>query len=124
VARIGLVNGNNIERPNVIGNPNDGPHTPGEWFNTAAFALPALNSFGTAGRNDVLGPGLANIDLSLQKDIPRNEGWRAQFRFDMYNAFNHPEFDLPGRIFGASNFGVVSSAEDPRELQLALKLIF
>jgi hypothetical protein len=124
VARIGLVNGNNIERPNLVGNPNQGPQTPAEWFNTAAFSLPALNSFGSASRNDVVGPGLATLDLSLQKDVPINERLRAQFRVDMYNALNHPNFDLPGRIFGAANFGVIASAEDPREFQFALRLSF
>jgi hypothetical protein len=124
VARIGLVNGNNIERPNIVANPNAGPGTPGEWFNTTAFALPALNTFGTAGRNEVVGPGLASLDLSIRKEFPVTERIRAQFRFDVYNTLNHPNFDLPGRIFGASNFGVISSAEDPRELQLAVRLSF
>ena len=124
VARIGLVNGNNIERPNIVGDPNAGPQTPGAWFNTAVFALPALNTFGTAGRNDVLGPGLASLDLSIRKEFPVTERVRAQFRFDVYNTLNHPNFDLPGRIFGASNFGVILSAEDPRELQLAVRLSF
>jgi hypothetical protein len=124
VAHIGLVNGNNLERPNVIANPNNGPHTPSEWFNTAAFALPGQDTFGTAGRNVVLGPGLANLDFSLRKEASLREGVRLQFRCDVYNVFNHPNFDLPGRIFGASNFGVISSAEDPREFQFALKLLF
>jgi len=124
VAHIGLVNGNNIERPNLVGNPNSGPQSPGEWFNTTAFALPASNTFGSAARNDVLGPGLATFDFSLQKNFAVTERFSAQFRFDMYNALNHPNFDLPGRIFGASNFGVISSAEDPRELQLAVRLSF
>jgi Carboxypeptidase regulatory-like domain len=124
VAHIGLVNGNNIERPNLIANPNNGPKTPSEWFTRAAFALPAQNTFGTAGRNVVLGPGLENLDLSLQKEGTLHEGLKLQFRFDLYNVFNHPNFDLPGRIFGAANFGVISSAEDPREMQFALKLMF
>lgn len=124
VAHIGLVNGNNIERPDLIGNPNIGPQTAAEWFNTAAFVLPAQNSFGTSGRNVVTGPGLASLDLSLQKEGTIHEGVRLQFRFDVYNSLNRANFDLPGRIFGASNFGVITSAEDPRELQFALKLIF
>jgi hypothetical protein len=124
VARIGLVNGNNIERPNLIANPNDGPQTANAWFNTAAFALPALNTFGTSGRNVVIGPGLTSLDLSLQKQIALTERLRAEFRFDAYNTLNHTNFDLPGRIFGASNFGVISSAEDPRELQFAMRLSF
>jgi hypothetical protein len=124
VAHIGLVNGNNIERPKVTGNPNDGFHTPTEWFNTAAFALPAQNTFGTSGRNVVTGPGLASLDLSLQKEGTVHEALKFQFRIDAYNSLNHANFDLPGRIFGAANFGVVTSAEDPRILQLALKLMF
>jgi Carboxypeptidase regulatory-like domain len=124
VAHIGLVNGNNIERPNLIVNPNARPHTPAHWFNTSAFALPAQNTFGTEGRNVVLGPGLENLDLSLQREGTLHEGLKLQFRFDLYNVFNHANFDLPGRIFGATNFGVISSVEDPRETQFALKLTF
>jgi carboxypeptidase family protein len=124
VAHIGLVNGNNLERPNLVGDPNAGPQTPSEWFNTAAFVLPAQDTFGNSGRNVVVGPGLASLDLSLQKDVTLHEGLKLQFRCDAYNSLNHPNFDLPGRIFGASNFGVISSAEDPRELQFALKLMF
>jgi hypothetical protein len=124
VAHIGLVNGNNIERPDLIANPNNGLKTPEKWFDTAAFALPAQNSFGTAGRNVVVGPGLEDFDFSLQKEIPLQERLKLQFRIDTYNVLNHPNFDLPGRIFGAANFGAIASAEDPREFQLALKLIF
>jgi hypothetical protein len=124
VAHIGLVNGNNIERPDLISNPNHGPQTPAEWFTTAAFILPAQNTFGTAGRNVVTGPSLTGLDLSLQKEDALHEGLKLQFRLDIYNSLNHANFDLPGRIFGASNFGVITSAEDPRELQFALKLMF
>lgn len=124
VAHIGLVNGNNIERPNLVGNPDNGPQTPSEWFNTAAFSLPAQDSFGTAGRNVVIGPGLADLDLAFEKEANIRERIKLQFRCDIYNVFNHPNFDLPGRIFGASNFGVVTSAEDPREFQFAAKLLF
>jgi hypothetical protein len=124
VSRIGLVSGNNLERPNLIGNPNSGPKTPADWFNTAAFAVPAQNTFGTAGRNVVTGPGLAALDLSLQKQITLRELVKLQLRLDAYNALNHANFNLPGRIFGAANFGVVSSAGDPRELQAAVKILF
>jgi carboxypeptidase family protein len=124
VANVGLVNGNNLERPNLVGNPNDGPHTPTEWFNTSAFALPPQFSFGDAGRNIAIGPGLANLDLSLQKVWTTHENQNLQFRWDVFNALNHPNFNLPGRIFGAANFGVITSAQDARELQFALKWLF
>ncbi len=124
VSPIGLVSGNNLERPNLIGSPKSGPQTAAEWFNTAAFALPARNTFGSAGRNVVTGPGLAALDLSLQKEAILHERLKLQFRFDAYNSLNHANFNLPGRIFGASNFGVISSAGDPREIQMAVKVLF
>ena len=67
---------------------------------------------------------LENLDLSLQKEWISHENFTLQFRFDAFNALNHPNFNPPGRIFGASNFGVITSAQDPRELQFALKLVF
>jgi hypothetical protein len=124
VANIGLIGGNNVERPNLAADPNSGPKTPAEWFNTAAFTLPAQYTFGNAGRNIVIGPGLGNLDLSLQKEWALRENQAIQFRFDTFNALNHPNFNLPGRIFGASDFGVVTSAQDARELQFALRLTF
>jgi hypothetical protein len=124
VANIGLIGGVNVERPNLVANPNDGPKTPERWFNAAAFALPAPYTFGNAGRNIVIGPGLASLDLSLQKEWALRENQALQFRFDAFNALNRANFNLPGRILGASNFGVITSAQDPRELQLALKFLF
>ncbi|HEV2446266.1 MAG TPA: carboxypeptidase regulatory-like domain-containing protein, partial [Candidatus Sulfopaludibacter sp.] len=114
----------NVERPNLAGNPNNGPKVPAEWFNTAAFAVPAPYSLGNSGRNVVTGPGLANVDLSLQKQWPLRESQFVEMRVDAFNALNHPNFNLPGRILGAANFGVITSAQDARELQFALKFVF
>ena len=124
VANIGLINGVNVERPSLVANPNHGPKTPAEWFDTSAFALPAPYSFGNSGRNVVIGLGLANLDLSLQKKWSLRESRLLEFRVDGFNTLNHPNFNLPGRIFGAANFGVITSAQDARELQFALKFIF
>jgi hypothetical protein len=124
VANIGLVNGNNLERPNVMANPNAGPKTAKEWFNTAAFSLPVAFTFGNNPRNSVLGPRFVDLDTSLQKEWALPESMNLQFRVDAYNTLNHANFNLPGRIFGTSNFGVISSALDPREMQFALKLMF
>jgi hypothetical protein len=129
VANIGTVNGNNLERPNVSGDPNSGPKTTAQWFDKSAFTLPAGTAaipyvFGNAPRNDVIGPGLTDLDLSLQKEGTLHENLKLQFRFDVFNMLNHPNLNLPGRIFGASNFGVIGSAQDPRELQFAVKLMF
>jgi hypothetical protein len=124
VVNIGLVSGNNIERPNLTGNPNAGPKTANRWFDTAAFSLPAAFTFGNNPRNSVIGPRFVNLDTSLQKDWALRESMNLQFRADVYDTLNHANFTLPGRIFGASNFAVISSALDPREIQLALKLSF
>jgi hypothetical protein len=123
VSPIGLVNGNNLERPNLIASPK-GPQSSGEWFNTAAFAIPLPGTYGTAGRNVVTGPDLTDFDASLQKEGKIFERLKLQFRVDAYNALNHPNFNLPGRIYGAANFGVITSAADPREMQFAVKLLF
>ena len=123
-ANIGLVNGSNLERPNVSGNPNNGPKTPQQWFSTSSFSAPSAFTFGNTPRNNVIGPGLVDLDTSLQKEAAVRESVKVQFRFDVFNVLNHPNFNLPGRIFGSSTFGAITSAQDPRELQFALKLMF
>jgi hypothetical protein len=105
-------------------------HTPNSWFNPCAFANPQNPLLGTDGRNNVIGPGLNNLDFSLLKDIPfRHEGRRLQFRAEFFNLFNIPHFDIPGRTFSGSGFGVVQSANEygnkpPRQIQLGLKYVF
>ena len=112
------------QRPNVVGNPNRGPRTPDEWFDTSVFSLPPLYTFGNASRNNVIGPSLEEIDGSLQKNIPLGENVNLQFRAEVYNLLNHPNFNIPNRIAPAANFGSISSAQDSRQLQFALKLSF
>ena len=112
------------QRPNVSGDPNSGPRTPQQWFNTSAFSLPALYSFGNAPRNAIIGPDLEEFDFSLQKDIVLKEPVRLQFRAEVYNLLNHPNFNIPNRIAFTPNFGSISSAQDSRQLQFALKLSF
>jgi len=93
-------------------------------FETSAFLLPALYSFGNSPRNGVIGPGLEEFDFSLQKDIAVKEPVRLQFRAEAYNLFNHPNLNIPNRIAFTPNFGSISSAQDSRQLQFALKLLF
>jgi hypothetical protein len=112
------------QRPNVIGDPNRGPKRPDQWFNTAVFSLPALYTFGDAPRNAVIGPGLREFDFSLQKEMAVKEPVRVQFRAEAYNLTNAANFNIPIRTAFTSNFGRVSSAQDSRQLQFALKLVF
>ena len=112
------------QRPNVSGDPNSGPKTPEQWFNTSAFTLPALYTFGNAPRNALIGPALTEFDLTLQREFALSEALRLQFRAEAYNLFNHPNFNIPNRTAFTANFGRISSAQDSRQLQFALKLVF
>ncbi len=112
------------QRPNISGDPNGGPKNPQAWFDTAVFSLPALYTFGNAPRNAVIGPELQEFDLSLQKDIRLTEATKLQFRVEAYNVFNHANFNIPNRTAFTANFGRISSAQDARQFQFALKLAF
>ena len=72
----------------------------------------------------MIGPGLQEFDLSLQKDIRLTEAMKLQFRTEAYNLFNHPNFNIPNRTAFTANFGSISSAQDSRQLQFALRLAF
>jgi len=118
--------GTGAQRPNLIGNPNNGPKTLREFFNTAAFAAPASGTFGSAGRNIVIGPGINEWDFSVFKSfqLPINEASKLEFRAEAFNIFNHANFTGVGSTFGTSTFGVITGAAEPRDVQLGLKLIF
>jgi hypothetical protein len=101
--------------------------TPNQWFNTNVFSLPAPFTYGTTGRTlpDVRNAGVKNIDFSLIKDTRIQEHTKLEFRAEVFNLLNTPQFATPGTALGSATFGVVSSQSDqPRELQLALKLLF
>lgn len=115
--------GNN-DRPNLIANPEISNPTPDEWFNTDAFAFPALGTFGNAGRNILEGPGFQNFNVALVKNTALTESVNLQFRAEAFNFLNHPNFNLPDNFLGSPTFGRITSARDPRHLQFGLKLLF
>ncbi len=113
------------DRPNLVGNPNNGPKTPQQWFNLQAFQpVTQPGQFGNAGRNIVQGPGLVEWDFSLFKDFPIKESKTLQFRVECFNLLNHPNFGLPVNDINSPSFGQIQSARAPRLIQLALKLLF
>ena len=65
------------------------------WFDVNAFQLPDRYTFGTSGRNILLGDGVANVDLSIIRNFRIREGHRIQFRTELFNAFNHANFLAP-----------------------------
>jgi hypothetical protein len=114
------------DRPNVVGNPYSTPQTPNQWFNTAAFAAQPLYTVGNVGRNTMFGPPMKNLDFSTFKDFQLKEHTALQFRAELFNILNHPNFGQPATSLGASGFGVISSTGNylPRNIQIALKLLF
>ena len=115
-------------RPNVVSDPNNGPHTPNQWVSRGAFEqlTPARNpgQFGNEGRNAIRGPGLATVDLSLFKNFAITESARLQFRAEAFNTLNHANFALPENDIASPAFGQILQAAPPRLLQLALKVSF
>ena len=113
------------QRPDAICDPNaGGVQTAQQWFNTSCFALPAPFTFGNAPRNSVLGPGYADVDASVQKDVALSSGVRLQFRWEIFNVLNHVNFDVPNRTAFTPNFGRIFSAQPARQMQLGVKVLF
>ena len=114
------------QRANVLRDPNlaSGERTLDRWFDTSAFDEPEPFTFGNAGRGIVRADGRANVDFSLLKNFNFTEETFVQFRGEVFNAFNHANFGLPGHSLGGPGFGVVSSATDARVIQLGLRVVF
>jgi hypothetical protein len=119
----GVANGAN--RPNLTSTLTT-PHTVAEWFSPSAFSLPALGAWGTLGRNALRGPGRDNWNVSLFKSFMLSEsrGSRLELRLETFNTWNHTQFDAVDTNLGDSRFGQVTSAFDPRVLQLGGKIYF
>src|SRR6185436_14628995 len=100
----------------------------GKWFDTSAFAVAPAFQFGNTPRvmPNLRADGVKNVDLSLFKNNYFHGGrWNAQFRIEIFNAFNRVQFGFPNTQAGNSAFGTVSSqANGPRQIQVATKLLF
>jgi len=123
--------GNALLRPNNNGRSArlTGPVQPrlSRYFDTTAFSQPAPFTFGNTGRTlpDVRGPGLRSWDFSLFKNFHVVEGVSVQFRAEAFNLSNTPAFGFPNMVASAPQFGVINSqANDPRQVQFGLKLLF
>jgi hypothetical protein len=115
-------------RPDLVADPNAGPHSVEAWVPRAAFLrlnpVTQAGQFGNEGRNVIRGPGIANIDVSALKDFVISETMRVQFRAECFNVANHANFGLPDNNIADLNFGRISIAGSPRLFQAALKFIF
>ena len=99
------------------------------WLNPAAFTLPAAGTVGNVGKAALLDPGLFNWDMGIFKNIRVTERWFVQLRGEFFNTLNHSNFtnsgnNYPNRSVNSGGFGTITSAYDPRIIQLALKVTF
>jgi hypothetical protein len=114
-------------RPDVVGNPKPSHQTKTQWANLAAFAYAPFGSFGTAPRyfSNLRGPHYQNWDTVLEKNWTFAENMRAQFRFETFNTFNHPNFYAPGpgnmSLYSPGSFGLITTAFPGRIVQIAGK---
>ena len=99
-----------------------------EWFNTAAFAKPGDWSFGNESANDssLRQDGVDNWDINVGKSTAIKEGISLQFRGELFNLFNHPQFAAPNTSLNSGSFGIVPAyqANSPRIAQFSLRLNF
>ena len=95
-----------------------------EWFNTADFTQNAIGTYGNIGKNSLRGPRLFTTDFALLKDGKVSERLQYEFRAEFYNAFNNVNFGAPDAGLQDSDFGQITSSNDPRILQMAFKLKF
>jgi hypothetical protein len=118
--------------PNRIGSGAISNPTIQQWFNPAAFTLPAPDTFGNSKRNILFGPRYADVDLSLGKSFRINERFTLQVRADGTDAFNHPEFGTPNATISDSNStsgvgaitSTLSSGTPGRTIQMGTRLTF
>jgi hypothetical protein len=114
------------QRPNLIGNPTlpADERSVSRWFNTSAFAAAAPFTIGTSSRNPVRGPNYRNLDLALMRRVPMPRNRALEIRAEVFNVTNTPPLGAPNTTVGAAAFGTITTAGDPRVVQLALKFIF
>ena len=118
----------------LTGNPNlpKGERTFYQYFRTGVVQLPARGTIGNASRTPLRGPGINNWDMAILKNFPIHEQIRLQFRWELYNAFNHTQFTSVNTTatFNAAAqqidaaFGRYTAAGSPRVMQLALRFFF
>ncbi len=111
-------------RPNATGQSVTGPQTLTQWFNTAAFAAPAYGMYGNSGTGVIRGPGFWDWDSSISRVFPIREAWHLKLSGEFFNTLNHPNWSAVSTSLGSGTYGHITSARDPREIQLSLRLDF
>jgi hypothetical protein len=106
--------------------------SPTQYFNPAAFATPSSGTYGNVGRDTLIGPGIAELDLSVLKKIALREKLTLQFRAELFNLLNRANFGTPNAVvFSSATSGIsptagviTSTSTTSRQIQFGLKLIW
>jgi Carboxypeptidase regulatory-like domain len=117
-----------VDRPNYDGQPiqffDPRASENHQYFSTTPFSPEELGVPGNASRRFFHGPGLNNWDFAIHKNTRITERLTTEFRFELFNAFNHAQFKNPDGDINSSSFGLVGGARDPRIGQFAIKFVF
>jgi hypothetical protein len=114
------------QRPNLVGDPElpSDRRSVSRWFDTTAFTAAPQFTIGSSSRNPVRGPGYRNLDAALMRRIPIAADKALEVRAEVFNLTNTPPLGPPNGTFGSAAFGTITTAGDPRVMQLALKFTF
>ncbi|MFN7977468.1 MAG: carboxypeptidase regulatory-like domain-containing protein [Vicinamibacterales bacterium] len=114
------------QRPNLVGDPElpADQRTTSRWFNTAAFSAAPQFAIGSSSRNPIRGPGFKSLDIAVFRRIPLAGSTALELRGEVFNATNTAPLGAPNTTVGAAAFGTITSAGDPRVVQLAVKFLF
>jgi predicted heme/steroid binding protein len=122
------ITGFSAQRPNLVGNPNNGKRAVNAWLNSSAFqrldTTANAGQFGTEGRNVNIGPGYANWDFATLKNFKVTESKQFQFRAELFDLVNRTNFRLPDSDISSPTFNHILAAENSRQVQFALKFMF
>jgi hypothetical protein len=122
------ITGFSAQRPNLVGDSNNGPRAVSAWLNASAFKQldPVANAgqFGTEGRNVNVGPAYANWDFAALKNFKLTESKQIQFRTELFDILNRTNFRLPDSDISSPTFNHILAAQAPRQVQFALKFMY
>lgn len=120
-------NTGSTNRPDAVSgqDPDTGPKTIAQWFNTAAYVQQAQFTYGNAVRNSITGPGIFNFDMSILRNFRFATSKNLQLRLEAFNVFNQPVWQDPNTSVTSPQYGTINSTRKPmRELQLGVKFSF
>ena len=98
--------------------------TPQRWFDPTAYTVPAAGFQGTPGRNTVIGPPVRRTDLAFAKRFPIAATRRLDVRAELFNGFNNSHLGAPATNISNPTAGIITAADDARNMQLAVRMIW